>query len=167
VKGITFQNELLIWKQSRFYVPKGKLHTKVMQKVHDVSTARHSSEKRTRELLGKTFYWPKMKEDVKHSIYTCVKCQSIKFVATLTLGSWPRQRLTKVRAKSEPKSHISCSRECKRMWGNEPPHSQMNSHFGSGSPNGLLNFQRAITRVKTHWIKKFLISLEFFWNVDF
>jgi hypothetical protein len=31
-------------------------------------------------------------------------------VATLALGLWPKQGLTKMQAKSEPKSHISCSR---------------------------------------------------------
>jgi hypothetical protein len=36
-------------------------------------------------------------------------------VATLALGSRPRQELAKVRAKSEPESHISCSWECKRV----------------------------------------------------
>ncbi len=46
------------------------------------------------------------------------------------------------------------------MWGNEPSHSQRNSHFGSWSFRGLLNFQRAIAGVKTHWIEAFLISLE-------
>jgi hypothetical protein len=32
----------------------------------------------------------------------------------------------------------------------------------SWSPNGLPNFQRAIARVKTHWITKFFISFERF-----
>jgi hypothetical protein len=79
---------------------------------------------------------------------------------------------TKVRAckgvgqKSEPKSHISCSQECKRVWGNEPSHSQMNSHFGNWSPNGLPNLQRVIIRVKTHWIEMFFISLKRSWNID-
>jgi hypothetical protein len=39
-------------------------------------------------------------------------------VATLALGSRPKQGLAKVRAKSEPESHISCSwgaRECEGM----------------------------------------------------
>jgi hypothetical protein len=36
-------------------------------------------------------------------------------VATLTLGSRPKQGLAKVRAKNEPGSHISCSQECKRV----------------------------------------------------
>jgi len=64
VKGFTFLDGLLRWKQSRIYVPEGKLSMKVMQKVHDVPMARHHGEKTTRELLEKIFYWPEMKEDV-------------------------------------------------------------------------------------------------------
>jgi hypothetical protein len=56
--------------------------------------------------------------------------------------------------------------ECRKVWENEPSHSQVNSHFGSWSPNGLLNFKRAIAGVKTHWIEMFLISLESSLNVN-
>jgi hypothetical protein len=49
---------------------------------------------------------------------------------------------------------------------NEPPHSQMSSHFESWSLNGLLNLHRVIAGVKTHWIEEFLISLESSWNLD-
>jgi hypothetical protein len=90
----------------------------------------------------------------------------MKDVTTLALGSWPRQGLAKVRAKSEPRSHISCYRKCKRVWRNEPPHSQMSSHFGSWSLNGLSNFQKLIAGVKNHWIEEFLISLKSCRNVD-
>jgi hypothetical protein len=54
--------------------------------------------------------------------------------------SQPRQGFAKVQAKSEIKNHMSCSRECGRMWKNEPLHSQMSSHFGSWNPGGLPNF---------------------------
>jgi hypothetical protein len=43
-----------------------------------------------------------------------------------------------VPAKSEAQeSHFMLSRiwECARMWGNEPPHSQVSSHFGSWNPD--------------------------------
>jgi len=30
--------------------------------------------------------------------------------------------------------------ECRKVWWNEPSHSQMNSHFGNWSPNGFSNF---------------------------
>jgi hypothetical protein len=74
-------------------------------------------------------------------------------VATLALGSQPRQGLARLRAKRKPKSEGKCE--------------GMNLHIPKGastlgiwSPNGLLNLQRAITGVKTQWIEKFFISLE-------
>jgi len=55
----------------------------------------------------------------------------------------------------KPENHISCSQECMKVWGIEPSHSQMSSHFGRWSLNGLPNFQSIIAKVKTHWIKEF------------
>jgi len=85
---------------------------------------------------------------------------TIYYVTTLALGLWLRQGLAKVQAKMKPKSHISCSRECKRVRKNELPHSQLSSHCGSWSFDGLLNLQKAISGVKTHWIEKLFIFLE-------
>jgi hypothetical protein len=65
---------------------KGKLRMKVMQEVHDVPMARHYGEKTTRELLGKTFYWLEMREDIEHYVYMFVKCQSTKLVHKKSLG---------------------------------------------------------------------------------
>jgi hypothetical protein len=62
--------------------------------------------------------------------------------------------------RKNPRNDISCSWECRRVWGNEPSHSQMSSHLGSWSLNGLLNFQKVIVRAKTQWIENFLILLE-------
>jgi hypothetical protein len=42
-----------------------------------------------------------------------------KVVATLTLGSWPKQGLANVHAKNKG-GHISCSWKCRRVWRNEP-----------------------------------------------
>ncbi len=60
------------------------------------------------------------------------------------------------------RSHISCSWECRKVWGNKPPHSQVSSHFGNLSLDRLSNLQIAIEGVKTHWIEKFLIPLKKF-----
>jgi len=57
---------------------------------------------------------------------------------------------------------LGSANECEGM----KPHSQVSSHFGSWSPSGLPNFQKTITRVKTHCIKKIVISLERSWNQD-
>jgi hypothetical protein len=56
-----------------------------------------------------------------------------QIVTTLTLGSRPRQRGLQGCGPREAGSHITYSRECKKVWGSEPSHSQMNSHVGSWS----------------------------------
>jgi len=45
-------------------------------------------------------------------------------VATLALGLWPRHGFARLRAKKEVGSHTTYSRECERVWGNEPSHPQ-------------------------------------------
>jgi hypothetical protein len=63
------------------------------------------------------------------------------------------------------RSHISCSRECRKVWGNELTLSSELSFWVLES-NGFPNFQRVIVAVKTHWIEDFLIPLKNSWNVD-
>jgi hypothetical protein len=46
------------------------------------------------------------------------------------------------------------------------PHTPREFHFGSWSPSGLLNLQRAILGVKTQWLEELFISMEISWNVD-
>ncbi len=82
---------------------------------------------------------------------------------------WARnqgQGVARVRTKRKPGSHITYSRECSKVWGSEPSHSQGNSHFGRWSPNGVPKLQRATLGVKTQWIVAFFILLKSPWNVD-
>jgi hypothetical protein len=39
-------------------------------------------------------------------------------------------------------------------------HTPREFHFGSWSPSGLPNFQRAIVGIKIQWLEEFFISLE-------
>jgi hypothetical protein len=55
-----------------------------------------------------------------------------------------------------PRERLESVGECE----NVHSHSQVNSHFGNWSPSGLLNFQRAIARVKTHRPEELFTSLE-------
>jgi hypothetical protein len=48
----------------------------------------------------------------------------------------------------KPRSHISCSWECTRVWGNEPPHSQVNSPLGV-----VVSMNSQIFRGKLHGSK--------------
>ncbi len=56
----------------------------------------------------------------------------------------------KVQAKSEAWESHFMLRECGRVQGNEPAHSQVSSHVENYSPDELLNFQKAIAGVKRH-----------------
>ncbi len=47
------------------------------------------------------------------------------------------------------------------MWGNDPTHSQMDSHFGSWTPNGLSNLQKSIWKVKFIGLKSSLYHWKF------
>jgi hypothetical protein len=58
---------------------------------------------------------------------------AINFVATLALGLQPRQGVTRLWAKRETQESHHMLPRVQRVWGNEPSHSQMNSHCGSWS----------------------------------
>jgi len=65
-------------------------------------------------------------------------------VITLTLGLRLRQRLARVWAKREAqKSHLMLP-GVRKVWGNEPSHSHVNSHFGSWSPRKQLHGSKPI-----------------------
>jgi hypothetical protein len=40
------------------------------------------------------------------------------------------------------------------------PHTPREFYFGSWSPNGFPNLQRAIAGIKTQWLEKIFISME-------
>jgi len=64
-----------------------KIHIIIMQQEHDVPIAKHCGENTTRVVMDKCFNWPKMKGDVKHFVFICVKCQNIKFNYKMDLDS--------------------------------------------------------------------------------
>jgi len=77
----------------------------------------------------------------------------IFIVATLALGSQPKQGLARLQAKRKPGSEGKCE--------GMTPHTPKGTYtLGIWSPGGLLNFQRTIVGVKTQWIEIFFISLE-------
>lgn len=75
LKEIKLVNGLLKYKQSRVYVPQGKLRLLVLKEEHDSPIAGHRGEKATIATVSRRYYWPGMKEDITHFVKTCVKCQ--------------------------------------------------------------------------------------------
>jgi hypothetical protein len=76
------------------------------------------------------------------------------------LGLATKARGCKVASQVEDLGTLHMLPGVQRVWGNEPSHSQGNSHFGRWSPGGLPKLQRAIWGVKTQWLVAFFISLE-------
>ena len=66
---------LLKYKQSRMYVPQGKLRLLVSKEEHDSPIASHRGEKTTIAAMSKRYYWPCMKEEIAHLVKSCMKCQ--------------------------------------------------------------------------------------------
>jgi hypothetical protein len=58
-------------------------------------------------------------------------------VATLALGSWLSQGVARLQAKREAWKSPHMLPRVQRMWGNEPSHSQMNSHCESWTPKWI------------------------------
>jgi hypothetical protein len=63
-------------------------------------------------------------------------------VATLTLGSRPKQGVARVRVKKETRESHHILPGVQRVWGHEPSHSQVNSHVGSWSPKWTPKFSK-------------------------
>jgi hypothetical protein len=62
------------------------------------------------------------------------------FVATLTLGLRPRQRVGRWQAKKKTRESLHMPSGVQRVWGHEPSHSQVNSHVGSWIPERTPKF---------------------------
>ena len=75
LKEVKLVDGLLKYKQSRVYVPQGKLRLLVLKEEHDSPIAGHRGEKTTIAAVSKRYYWPCMKEEIAHFVKTCVKCQ--------------------------------------------------------------------------------------------
>jgi hypothetical protein len=93
----------------------------------------------------------------------------ILLIAPLVLWpeSWAHDKgLQGCEPRGKPRSHITCSRECKECEGMNLDTPKWIPIMGVGVPNGFPNLQSIIARVKTHWLEEFFISLVIYWNVN-
>jgi hypothetical protein len=61
-------------------------------------------------------------------------------VITLALSLWPRQGIARLQAKRETQESHHMLSIVQSVWGNEPSHSQVNSHVGSSSAKSTFEF---------------------------
>ena len=59
-------------------MPIGGLRKELLRETHDAKWAGHPGEERTLALLVRSYYWPKMGEDVQAYVKSCLVCQMNK-----------------------------------------------------------------------------------------
>ena len=69
------QDNFLMAKGGRLYVPAGQLRKELLRETHDTKCAGHPGEEMTQALLARSYYWPKMGEDVQAYVRSCLVCQ--------------------------------------------------------------------------------------------
>ncbi len=66
----------LIYYDSRIYVPQDHaLQGEIIARSHDHIMAGHPGIEKTKELILREYWWPKMKKDIEAYIHTCETCQ--------------------------------------------------------------------------------------------
>ena len=76
--GWTKQDELILW-EGRIYVPKNKeLRAGIIKSHHDSIIAGHPGRERTRELITRNYWWPRIRTDVNRYVEGCQACQRNK-----------------------------------------------------------------------------------------
>ncbi len=77
-RGMTLENRL-IYYDSRIYVPQDHaLQGEIISGSHDHITAGHPGIEKTKELILREYWWPKMKKDIENYIHACETCQQTK-----------------------------------------------------------------------------------------
>ncbi len=76
------------------------------------------------------------------------------------MGSRPKQGVARLRAKRKTRESHHMLPGVQRVWGNEPSHSQMNSHVGSWSPKWTLKSLERDCTGQNPSLRKFLYIIE-------
>jgi len=77
--GLTWEEDRVVYKKGRIYVPNNKkIRKEILKENHDSVDVEHLGQHRMLELLKRTYWWPGLKEDVKKYIQECFKCQQNK-----------------------------------------------------------------------------------------
>jgi hypothetical protein len=77
-EDFSVQNGIVKYKDKVFVPDVAEVKSRILYEHHDAITAGHCGISKTRELVGRMFYWPKMQEDITRYINSCLSCQSNK-----------------------------------------------------------------------------------------
>ena len=69
----------MIFCNQQLYIPNDtSIKSQLLHEAHDVPVSGHVGITRTIDLLTRLYYWPKLYDDVKEYVTTCLQCQSNK-----------------------------------------------------------------------------------------
>ena len=69
---------MLLWRE-RVYVPDSiTLQEEIITKHHDSELVSHPGYTKTYELITRTYWWPRILEDIKQYVARCERCQATK-----------------------------------------------------------------------------------------
>ena len=72
------EDGMVVW-QDLIYVPRNKkLREDIIKAHHDAPTSGHPGREKTRELITRNYWWPRMMWDIKSYVKGCDKCQRTK-----------------------------------------------------------------------------------------
>jgi hypothetical protein len=74
--GFSENNGLLLF-DSRIYIPP-KFRLEIMQRLHDSPVAGHFGTTKTRKLISRYFWWPRISQEVQKFVQTCEICARTK-----------------------------------------------------------------------------------------
>ncbi|KAF2282349.1 hypothetical protein GH714_043997 [Hevea brasiliensis] len=73
------QDGLIYTIGNRLFIPRwGNLRKELLKECHDSMWAGHPGMQRTMALISRSYYWPRMEEDVEGYVRTCLVCQQDK-----------------------------------------------------------------------------------------
>jgi len=84
--GFTVKQNMLIF-HDKLWLPLGHILSKVLlDEFHLTPIGGHMGVEKTLHRIQQHFYWPKMRQDIRHYIAECVTCQQIKLETRKPIG---------------------------------------------------------------------------------
>ena len=69
----------LLYYRTRLYIPAEEaMRQEIIAKGHDTHMSGHQGASTTHELLTRSYFWPRMEQDVKEYVKSCLVCQRMK-----------------------------------------------------------------------------------------
>jgi len=86
---VTLEDEVL-WNKGRLWVPNSvDLRKMILQEEHDSKVAGHMGQKKTIELVQRTFFWHQMDHWIEDYVRSCPDCQKNKAAGHAHYGLLP------------------------------------------------------------------------------